>query len=646
MLSLNLQIEKVSGKSGEKYASRVFSNRVSLIDGTLGTLVCAFLIRSEKAGDLTSNLTDLFELSTKKLEEGDGGALNCLNLSKDACTEYATNFDLEVNFSFLFFFENVCYVVKSSKDFKVLVFSGGGAKEIAFEAGSGFVKEGQIYLAGSNKFFSIFDSKIIEQSDSFNLDEVIDGLATEISAKEDQSEICAAFVLIKSEEKSEANNRGVIEGDEKSGDTKETEKIDDKENIKEGEEVNGEKDQVQAETSGEEILKTQRVDYPPDDELREHKRPIFSVLGLFTLNLLRKLLAEVSSLKKGDIRAIFRLRKNLVLLFVLVIFVLGASGGWTIFQKSKRANDSQFSQYLSSATSKYNEGVAIIGLNKSRAREIFVDAQKDANEALKINGKSSDVQKLLADILGKLKETEISSSVDFETVYEGSGELNSLSSDKDLYAISGDKILKVNTKDKTATDIETGGISGGVVFSNSAFVISSDSVKKVEFTGGKSEEVASGISGQDVAVFVGNVYVLVHDQIAKFVPVEGGYVRSGNYLNQTVNFTSDSRMTIDGSVWVTNGSKVLNFLRGESQSFEISGISQLGNLGPIYTSNNMDTLYVVDKTNSALLVIAKDGIYKKSYQGVEFSRATDVVVDEKEENFYISVGSKILSAKL
>ena len=140
---------------------------------------------------------------------------------------------------------------------------------------------------------------------------------------------------------------------------------------------------------------------------------------------------------------------------------------------------------------------------------------------------------------------------------------------------------------------------------------------------------------------------MTKEGIAKFVPVENGFVEISDYLSGGFSAAVSSRLAIDGSIWVTKGAEILNFLQAEPKSFQISGLTfPLGEFGQIYTSSGIDNLYVIDKANSALLVISKDGVYLKVYQSGEFAKAQDLAVDSQEKKLYIAVGNKILEADL
>ena len=92
---------------------------------------------------------------------------------------------------------------------------------------------------------------------------------------------------------------------------------------------------------------------------------------------------------------------------------------------------------------------------------------------------------------------------------------------------------------------------------------------------------------------------------------------------------------------------MFEYLRGDKESFEISGLtSSVGKLSEIYTDSESKNIYVVDSENNVLLVVDKDGIYKKAYQSNEFGKVNGLVVDEQAGKFYIAVGSEILEGNL
>ena len=619
-----LQIEKITGIGQKNAACGVFVGRITLGDGTLGTLVSCILAEGadNDAGDL---LRDIFELSTKKLENSQGGSLKAVKVAHDACRQYAQDNqkNLKVSFVLAFFYESACYIARHADKIKIFVFEPPKSIEIKFEEGSGPLKPGQIYLIATEKFLPIFDSSIFSDNQEVDLQEIIDGLATEISARDDQSEIGAAMVMVK--------NKGPQESD--------------------GTDESKEPQEIQ-----EEIRETKgagTVEEP--DESEEPKagvspRPVESSSKLKNLlpMVLEAFFSEVKKLTRGDLGAILRLRKRMAIVAVVILFILAGSAIFTIRQKNEREKMSQVNDYLAQASAKYSEAEAIIELNKIRAREVLIDAQGNVKSAQAIDSDNERANKLASDISQKLKETEVQENISFQVLSELSQPVSSLSTrGKKIVGVGADRIVEVDPDSKSID--ETEGLESavsGFVYDNKAFVLADSKVHRVDLASSKIEKIIENGEGFDIVVFIGNVYLLGKDQVVKFSPIENGYAEGIDYLNEKTNFASWSRFAIDGNVWITNGSKILKLLRGENQNFEISGLSSIGELGIIYTNADLDTLYVIDRKNSALLVINKDGLYQKAYESQEFARASDLVVNDNESKVYLAVGDKILEAEL
>jgi len=638
MQDFSLKIENITGQASRDIACGVFNKKITLANGEQGTLVACVLIKNGQDVDIQILLKDIFELSSKKLEDAQDRILESVESARDACRQHLperqtsepqASQDLQkpqVSFALLFFYKDVCYIARHDQNFKIFVFEPPKSLEITFEEGSGPIKIGQIYLISTEKFLSIFDGSVfLNEAQELDIEEIIDGLATEISARKDQEEIGAAFVLIKDEAITEGT-----EDTEGKGETEKAESIETQEEVEDS-------------TQGELMDEPHQQEMPPKRKLPEFKNPL-----PFALQFLGKLVREVRSLKRGDIGAIFRLRRNLVVVAMIVLLVLAASALFTVSQKRQSQKLTEFNTYLSAASSKYNEAQALLELNKSRAREILIDADREIKLAQELV-KSDESQKLAEDIAKTLKETEVTENINFETLAELDGQVNSLSFDsKKLVAFSLGKIFEINPADKSKDEI--GGpsdIKSGFVFDGKGFILTNDKVIRVNLLDGRSETIIEGQTGRDIAVFIGNIYLLTPDQVVKFSPIEGGYADGVDYLNEKANFTDSSRMAIDGNVWLTSGQKILKFLRGENKNFEISGLTApVGEFGIVYTSSSLDNLYVVDSKNSALLVVGKDGVYKKAYQSAEFGRASDVVINNDEDTMYIADGPRILEAKL
>ena len=75
MEEFSLKIEKIAGVASEHSACGVFNKKVTLADGTLGTVVSCILVKCEEEEDAQVVLRDIFELITTKLEGAEGSIL-------------------------------------------------------------------------------------------------------------------------------------------------------------------------------------------------------------------------------------------------------------------------------------------------------------------------------------------------------------------------------------------------------------------------------------------------------------------------------------------------------------------------------------------------------------------------------------------
>ena len=653
-MALPLKIEKISGEPKEGRACGVFTKRVTLADEEdLATIVACIQISGlpDSSGDSGQSLSDVFEVLASKIENVHDSILAAVKFSREAALSFAEQNNISLNFGLVLFFKDVCYVVRAGEEVKILVFAPGKSGELSFESGSGPVAGGQIYLLATKAFLDFFEVEVLKQAE-VDLEGVIDGLATEISAQKEKGEAAAGFVQVGSSEGTKGPNVSkvseVLEETESELTVDSPQLTDEGKEGEEGKEDKEGREGEEGRDGGDEQSRPYQ-----STASSESYQPSLPSKSFKPLKIFGFILSEIRKLKSGDVGAKSRLRRNIVVLSMIILLILGGSGFWAIRARNQRVENAEFSQHLGAANSKFGEAVAVIDLNRAKARDLLIEAEKEVNLALGVKKGNAEAEKLAGDIKDRLKSTEVLGNVNFETLKELPDTINSLSfSGKNLAAISGDKIFEVNVSDKSVEEIKgVDNMRRGYVFDNKAFVISSDGVKRIDLAGGKAVDVSVKTAALDINVFFGNVYLLEKSQILKIVPIEGGYAPETNYLNGDVQFGDKAKMAIDASIWVTGGSKVYKFTRGTDDHFEISGLTGGppvggGDFGLIYTSASLNNIYVVDITNSALLVIGKDGNYKRAYQSGEFAKATGIVVNDIEDTMYVSSGAKILEAKL
>lgn len=621
MNTLPLKIEKISGLPGEKHTCGVFSKHITLADNSTGSLAFCILLEGELEG-AGNFLHQLVELEAKKLEEGKGSPLEALVGARVEVGALVDSHGYKASFVSVFFYKNAAYISRLGERVKVQVFKGSKSHEVKFGEGSGKINGGELFLIATDKFVDTFGSQVAAGGQDVALEELIDGLATDISALEVQGEVGAIFVQVKGREdkpgaESNEADAGSVEGGEKAdkdnGEDEETDKL--------GVEIVA----APVESVGENV---------------QREGPAVGLSGKFKNGVLGVVL--------GQLLSGVHLRRNIIFLAAFFILVLGVSGFLTVRGKMQNEKKAEFSSHVALARSKFGEAQAILELNREKARGLLVEADFEVKAALAIIGDDASARELGAVIAQKLKETDSMTSLGFDSFFDLGGKVTYFGKGAKTFFVFGEsKVVEVDQSGKSVGEVSgVENLFDGFVFNNLGFGLLDGKVVKIDFASDATNEAVGEVKAQDISVFLGNIYLLSGGGIVKYVPVEGGYAQGVSYLESAQNFGADSRFAIDGSVWVTKGSEVFKYTRGVNDDFKTTGLPGAGVFGEIYTSADVSNIYVVDKSNSALLVIGKDGVYSRSYQSAEFARATALLVDEEAGKMYIGSGEKVLVADL
>src|SRR4030043_1626905 len=369
MGNLKLVVEKVTGLAQINSACAVFSKKITLNDEVNVTFISCIFLKTNEEDEVQPVLGEIFELSTKKIEEAEkeDGFLKSLISARDATCDYLSAKNADLNFAYLLFYRDVCYIVRFGEKVRLLVFDSPKEEEIIIKEGSGPVKAGQIFLVATEKFLSLFDTSVFKKEAEIDLEEIIDKLACDISQEKDQNEIAAAFILAKKDEVLETQITEPVEG-------------------------------IQPEPEFPKVPKVEDtvVTNNTATKLSRFINPV-SVLSAF-FKLVQK---ELKFLTRGETGAVFRLRRNVAIIAFVILVFLALSGIYTVRTNSQKEKLAKFNIHLSNASSKYEEGIALIDLNRERARQILVDADKEVKIALLLNQKNEEANKLASEIQTK-----------------------------------------------------------------------------------------------------------------------------------------------------------------------------------------------------------------------------------------------------
>lgn len=646
------QIEKIIGISDEDASCGVFTKKVTLFDKSVANVISVICIYKMLPKDAGEHLRQIFELTCERLEESEGSVLEILKNAREKSESYVQSLNIEVSFVNVAFYKNACYLVRLGDKVKVEVFEADKSHQLKIQDGSGPVRNKQIYIFGTEKFFSTFDVDSLSGVEGdINLEEIIDGLATEISAVDKQSEIAAAIVKAAITEGTEKKSAITDDTDKKKDDTEggegESQRVKTKEKREGQEDLEGES-QTEEEMMSDNLTAVEaRSEVEEENMFRQVPKKRRIDLWRVASGAVSSVFLELAKLRKGDLGAILRLRRNVFLIAVVCVVILAVSAYFTISSSKNRKDQEAFSTYFASATSKYNEGVALVEFNKNKAREVLIEAQNDADKAIEIDGDEKRATELKSKIIQALGSIESRANLEFRTLQDLESRIQSLSSfDGRLVAVGDGKVSVIDGEDVSEFE-GPNSPSHAISYSNNVFVSADGKIFKVDLAKEETAEIGTAANVGDIDVFFGNIYTLSPDKILKFVPIESGYAEGASYLESTESFTNSSKFTIDGSVWVTKGGEIKKYTRGVAEEFKISGLTQAASeFGEIYTTGDLDNLYVFDIKNSAILVFSKDGVYQKSLQSDEFSKMSGFVVASDEAKIYVAVDDKVLEASI
>lgn len=344
-------------------------------------------------------------------------------------------------------------------------------------------------------------------------------------------------------------------------------------------------------------------------------------------------------------------------LAALVVLV----NGWKWSERNRQTKQSEWNKQIEIIVEKFNEAKGVVALNPARSRgllkEIDPEVQKLKNS--KTQSKDKRVAQIAEEWEGvwneamgtKLVSTEL--IVDLGLVREGmTGERLEIRDGKLVVLdTQGGRLIEVDPEKKSAEVVAGKNDLGEakllaaypgktIVFSNKGVVQCSEKSTQcsvvVKPDDGWGEIVDMGMWG-------GNIYLLSKTGIWKHQGGESGYGAKQAWLAKAEDTTvlADAKnMTIDGSLWVTTGGKILKYTRGVKENFEVSGVEGFGG-GVIYTNDETEKLYVLDAANGRIVVLAKTGEYESQDVSEVMKGATGLVVDEKAGKIYVLAGAKI-----
>lgn len=167
-----------------------------------------------------------------------------------------------------------------------------------------------------------------------------------------------------------------------------------------------------------------------------------------------------------------------------------------------------------------------------------------------------------------------------------------------------------------------------------------------------TEESDSNREGNLISSFDNFIYVFNPDlrRIYRYVDTNGDLSTPASWLTSPLGLQAEDvyDMAVDGDLWLTTKTGELKkFTSGRSTSFTISQLPDaLAGPVSIVTSPNQTYLYLFVPNQGRVVVLTKDGIFVKQIKSSVLAGATDVAVDEEQNQLYVVSGSVVYQVSI
>ncbi len=359
----------------------------------------------------------------------------------------------------------------------------------------------------------------------------------------------------------------------------------------------------------------------------EHKSPFYSSSIDKKENFFVKVKSLFSKFKFTTKPDLNHPRKVILTIVLIIIVVFAGSVFFAIKKQESSKIQSLFASVYPEASKKYNEGQGLLDLNQNLAHDSFTEAKNILDKAKDKFPKNSSQEKQVSELLTKINSAlKSTSGIESSTAKEVSGSSNNF-----LFSETKNDAVYFSYDDKNI------------------YGLTSDNVFSLDKNGGNKKTIIKNDSnwqeGVAVSSYNWNVYVLdkKQNQIIKFVAADSGFSDTNYFSDTEPNFSNVVSMAIDSSIYVlySNGT-IDKFTKGKSDSFSVTGLdTKLSNPTRIFTTKDIDNIYILDNGNSRVVVLDKTGAYKAQYQANVIKNAEDFDVLEKDKKIQVLSGDRI-----
>ena len=337
--------------------------------------------------------------------------------------------------------------------------------------------------------------------------------------------------------------------------------------------------------------------------------------------------------------------------------------GW---QKKRKAKiEAEFQELWNKIDYQYQEGKELIEINPVLARKMLQESLNLTREKKEtyvaksrqyqqLVERENEVQHELEKVLREYQLSEAPVFLDLGLIKSGLKAIDFGFWQEKMIVLGEDgTVLTIDFNKKTEI---LGKIQDGrqvASWGNRVFVLGKESLVEVGQADQAMEKDWQEVI--DLQAFSANLYLLDkgQNQILKLAAIENGFGSPQEWLSRedSLDFSSAQAMAIDGDVWVLlTGGQLLKFTRGAGKAFTFSGLPagspEMSDVMAFYTDDSLQKIYLLDKSNSRIVVFSKNGEYDSQYLWPGMKDISHIVVSEKEKKMLLLSGSKIYELEI
>lgn len=373
-------------------------------------------------------------------------------------------------------------------------------------------------------------------------------------------------------------------------------------------------------------------------------------------NLAKKVAGKVY-LRQGDRQEQRKRMIKMGLAFMVIVMVLfGAGQAWN---RRKTQTGSMQTARIEKIQSDFEEARAIVELNPTRSRELLTQVKQAINEAGDKNEKLKTITEQWQQVWNEaagIKAIKHEEVLDLRLVRDGMTGQRMAKLEEEILVLDNlsGKVAEINAKSGAGKIIAGGeelvGAKGITAYPGRYLVWGDKGVWDV--SDGKVQGAVDADDilkvTLDVRMWAGNIYAMgIKDgklMIWRFQAAGDGFGIGKEWLagEETIDVGGDATMAIDGSIWIASGANLIKFTQGVRDDFGLSGMDgELAGTVVVYTDEENESLYLLEKGKARVVVTDKQGNYQKQYQGEVLGKAADMLVDAAAGVGYILADGKV-----